>query len=110
MTGSFKSVLFVSVAVLSQTALAQQLAETSEKTNTPVATAITSTSKGDSKGAAVKAPKITPDQILANQSLESAESQSRGLEAAMRSYSLLQIAEAFAASDQPKARGLLQDA
>ena len=69
-----------------------------------------STSKSDSKAAAPKAPKLTPDQILANQTLESAESQSRGLEAPMRSYSLLQIAEAFTVSDPAKARGLLQDA
>lgn len=110
MAGSFKSVLFVAVAVLSQITLAQQAVETSEKANAPLVTAVKSTSKGDSKGAAAKAPKLTPDQILANQTLESAESQSRGLEAPMRSYSLLQIAEAFAASDPPKARGLLQDA
>ena len=96
--------------MVSQSILAQQLAETNEKANAPVVTAAKSTSKGDSKTAAPKAPKLTPDQILANQTLESAESQARGLEAPMRSYSLLQIAEAFAASDPAKARGLLQDA
>jgi len=111
MTGSFKSVLFASVAVLSQIALAQQQpAGTREKASAPVVTPVRSTSKSDSKAIALKAPKLTPDQILANQTLESAESQSRGLEAPMRSYGLLQIAEAFAASDPGKARGLLQDA
>ena len=70
-------------------------------------TAVKSTSKGDAKAATPKAPKLTPDQILANQTLESAESQARGLEAPMRSYSLLQIAEAFTVSDPAKARGLL---
>ena len=108
MRGSLKIVL-VGLAV-SQITLAQQAANTSEKANAPVVTAVKSTSKGDSKGATAKAPKLTPDQILANQTLESAESQSRGLEAPMRSYGLIQIAEAFAASDPPKARGLLQDA
>jgi hypothetical protein len=108
MAGSSKLVLFASVAVLSQITLAQQAATTSEKANAPLGTFAKPTNKSDAK--AVKAPKLTPDQILANQTLESAESQARGLEAPMRSYSLLQIAEAFAASDPAKARGLLQDA
>jgi hypothetical protein len=110
MTGSLKLVLFTSVAVLSQITLAQQTVETSEKASASVVTVAKSTSKGDSKTAVPKAPKLTPDQILANQTLESAESQARGLEAPMRSYSLLQIAEAFTASGPAKARGLLQDA
>ena len=69
-----------------------------------------STNRSNAKAIAAKAPKLTPDQILANQTLASAESQARGLEAPMRSYSLLQIAEAFTVSDPAKARGLLQDA
>ena len=64
MTGSFKSVLFASVAGLSQITLVQQAANTREKASVPVVTAVRSTSKGDSKGAAAKAPKLTPDQIL----------------------------------------------
>src|SRR5579859_4382840 len=52
---------------------------------------------------------LTPDQILAGQTLELAESQARGLDAPMRSYSLLQIAGAFTVSNPEKARGLLQD-
>jgi hypothetical protein len=106
MRGCLKIVLFALVVVLSQNIFAQQSAEISEKAS--AVTVAKSTNKGDSK--TPKTPKLTPDQILANQTLESAESQARGLEAPMRSYSLLQIAEAFAASDPPKARGLLQDA
>jgi hypothetical protein len=111
MRGSLKIVFVGLVVMVSQSILAQQQpADTREKASAPVVTAVKSTSKGDSKTATPKAPKLTPDQILANQTLESAESQSRGLEAPMRSYSLLQIAEAFTVSDPAKARGLLQDA
>ena len=110
MRGSLKIVLVGLVVVVSQSILAQQPVDTSEKAGTPAVRSVKSTSKGDSKAAAPKAPKLTPDQILANQNLESAESQARGLEAPMRSYSLLQIAEAFTVSDPAKARGLLQDA
>ena len=110
MRGSLKTMLVGLAVVVSQSLLAQQLTETTEKANTPAAPAAKSTSKGSSKTPVPKVPKLTPDQVLANQTLESAESQARGLEAPMRSYSLLQIAEAFAASDPVKARGLLQDA
>jgi len=110
MRGSLKIMLAGLVAVISQITLAQQAVETSEKASAPVVTAAKSTSKGPSKAAVPKAPKLTPDQVLANQTLESAESQARGLEVPMRSYSLIQIAEAFAVSDPAKARGLLQDA
>lgn len=99
MRGSLKVMLVGLVVVVSQSLLAQQLAETTEKTDAPAARPAKSTSKGDAKAASAKAPKLTADQILANQTLESAESQARGLEAPMRSYSLIQIAEAFAASD-----------
>jgi hypothetical protein len=54
-------------------------------------------------------PKLTADQELGYQTLELAEGQARGLEAPMRSYSLLQIAAAYSQSDPPKARKLLQD-
>ena len=110
MRGSLKIVLVGLVVMVSQSILAQQPTDTREKANTPAVRAVKSISKGDSKAAASKAPKLTPDQILANQTLESAESQSRGLEAPMCSYSLLQIAEAFTVSDPARARGLLQDA
>jgi hypothetical protein len=109
MPGSLKLLCFTSVAVISQITLAQQPASTSEKTDAPIVRPAKSTNKGEAKAAA-KVPKLTPDQILANQSLQAAESQARGLEAPMRSYSLTQIAEAFTVSDPAKARGLLQDA
>jgi hypothetical protein len=60
-------------------------------------------------GDSSKPAKLTPDQILAGQTLEVAESQARGLDAPMRSYSLLQIAGAFTGSNPEKARSLLQD-
>ena len=106
MRGSPKFMLAGLVVLGSQSIWAQQRAET-EKADVPSAK---STSRGNAKAVAAKVPKLTPDQILAHQTLESAESQARGLEAPMRSYSLIQIAEAFAASDPAKARGLLQDA
>jgi hypothetical protein len=107
MRGSLKVMLAGLVVLASQSIWAQQLAETTEKAD---ATLPKSTSKSNAKAAVPKAPKLTPDQVLANQTLESAESQARGLEAPMRSYSLIQIAEAFTVSDPAKARGLLQDA
>jgi len=110
MPGSLNLLFFVPVVVISQITLAQQTADTSEKAVAPIVRPVKSTNKGDAKAAAAKVPKLTPDQILANQTLESAESQARGLDAPMRSYSLLQIAEAFTVSDPAKARGLLQDA
>ncbi len=110
MRGSLKILLASLVIVVSQSIWAQQLAETTEKADALASSAAKSTSRRDLKTAVPKAPKLTPDQILANQTLESAESQARGLEPPMRSYSLIQIAEAFTASDPAKARGLLQDA
>jgi hypothetical protein len=99
MPGSLKLLFLTVVAVISQITLAQQPADTSEKAGAPIVRPVKSTNKGDAKTAAAKAPKLTADQILANQTLESAESQARGLEAPMRSYSLIQIAEAFTVSD-----------
>lgn len=110
MRGSLKVMLVGLVVVVSQSIWAQHLAETTEKTEAPAAPSAKSTSRDNAKAVAAKAPKLTPDQILANQTLESAESQARGLEAPMRSYSLIRIAEAFTVSDPAKARGLLQDA
>ena len=77
MRRSPKIVLVGLVLVVSQSILAQQAANSSEKATAPVVAAVKSTSKGDSKAAAPKAPKLTPDQILANQTLESADSQAR---------------------------------
>jgi len=111
MSGKLKFRLIASFLVVTAPIIAAQ-EKTSQETSTttaiaqpPAATSNVSTAK-----TAAKPPKLTADQVLANQTLESAESQARGLEAPMRSYSLLQIAVAFAASNPAKARGLLQDA
>jgi len=55
-------------------------------------------------------PKLTEEQKLALQVLESSEASARGLEAPMRSYSLLQVASTFITRDDKKARSLLRDA
>jgi hypothetical protein len=111
MSGRLKPVFFVSVLlVISPITWAQQQAN---QENSAIQTAVQQPAPGKrvlTNNAAAKPPKLTADQLLANQTLETAESQARGLEAPMRSYSLLQIAAAFAASNPAKARGLLQDA
>lgn len=56
------------------------------------------------------APKLTEEQKLAYSTLEVSESTSRGFEAPMRSYGLLQIGSTFVTLDPNKARGLLRDA
>jgi tetratricopeptide (TPR) repeat protein len=55
-------------------------------------------------------PKLTDDQKLALNILESSEAASRGLEAPMRSYALLQIASSFPTPDEKRSRALLHDA
>ena len=84
MPGSLNLLFFVPVVVISQITLAQQTADTSEKAVAPIVRPVKSTNKGDAKAAAAKVPKLTPDQILANQTLESAESQARGLDAQLQ--------------------------
>lgn len=97
------------VLLLSQLSWAQQPAADSPKAG--VTAAVTS-KPGERLSAADshKPAKLTPDQILAGRTLETAESQARALDAPMRSYALLQIAGAFASSNPEKARSLLQDA
>jgi len=98
-----------SVLLLSQLCWTQQPAADSPKAGVPAALS----SKTPRKASPIdssKPAKLTPDQVLAGQTLEVAESQARGLDAPMRSYSLLQIAGAFTASNPEKARSLLQDA
>jgi len=57
------------------------------------------------------APKaLTEDQQLGRRILESSEAMARGLEAPMRAYSLLQIAQTYAPSDKARAATLLRDA
>src|SRR5579859_2569022 len=53
---------------------------------------------------------LTEDQQLGRQILESSEAMARGLESPMRSYSLLQIAQAYLPTDKAKAASLLRDA
>jgi hypothetical protein len=59
---------------------------------------------------AKEVPTLTEEQKLAFQTLESSEGASRGFEAPMRSYGLLQIGSTFVALDPAKARGLLREA
>jgi hypothetical protein len=66
--------------------------------------------KTSAKPAEKEGPKLSDEQKLAVQLLETSEAASRGFEAPMRSYSLLQIASSFATLDQAKARGLFRDA
>lgn len=113
MHGSLKLKFFASIAsilVLSQITLAQKPAESVDQVAVSVAQPPKSMDKVAADKVAAKKPKLTPDQVMGNQILESAENQGRGLEAPMRSYSLLQIAAPFAVSDPAKARVLLQDA
>jgi hypothetical protein len=57
------------------------------------------------------APKLSKeDRQLASQLLEVSESEARGFEAPMRSFSLLQISQVYVAMDPAKARALLKDA
>jgi hypothetical protein len=51
-------------------------------------------------------PELSEEQRLAFQTLEASEGASRGFEAPMRSYSLLQIGSTFATLDAGKARQL----
>lgn len=103
------SKLVVSAAGLLACSLvfAQQDAQTQQ-----AATMATPTGKVEASAAKAK-PTPTPlteDQQLGRQILQASEAMARGLEAPMRSYSLLQIAQAYVANDKPKAAGLLRDA
>src|SRR5215471_4918389 len=57
-----------------------------------------------------KKPKLTDDQKLALQLLETSEAASRGFEAPMRSYGLLQTGASLTGLDPARARSLLGDA
>jgi hypothetical protein len=110
MHGRLKLKFFASILVLSPITFAQKPVEPANQVAMGAAQPPKSMEKVAADKVVAKKSKLTPDQVMGNQILESAESQARGLEASMRSYSLLQIAAAFAASDPAKARGLLQDA
>jgi hypothetical protein len=64
----------------------------------------------DAGKAADKTPKLTEDQKLALQLLEMSEAASRGFEAPMRTYGLLQAASSLTGLDAARARSLLRDA
>lgn len=84
------------------------LAVAQNRTNIPIKQA-----KATPAGAGVRVPakpKLTGDQKLALNILESSEAASRGLEASMRSYALLQIASSFPMPDEKRSRALLHDA
>jgi hypothetical protein len=59
---------------------------------------------------AEEVPNLSEEQKLAFQTLEASEGASRGFEAPMRSYSLLQIGSTFVTLDAGKARQLLREA
>jgi tetratricopeptide (TPR) repeat protein len=64
----------------------------------------------DTGKATAKKPKLTDDQKLALQLLETSEAASRGFEAPMRSYGLLQTGSSLTGLDAARARSLLGDA
>ncbi len=55
-------------------------------------------------------PKVTEEQRLALQLLETSEAASRGFEPPMRAFSLMNVAQALTGIDQARARDLLRDA
>jgi hypothetical protein len=68
------------------------------------------TKPADAGKAPDKTPKLTENQKLALQLLETSEAASRGFEAPMRSFSLMNVAQSLTGTDQARARGLLRDA
>ncbi|HEV3040129.1 MAG TPA: hypothetical protein VHA33_20360 [Candidatus Angelobacter sp.] len=96
----------VSVIVLCPFLFAQQPAQQEQQVQQ------VAESKSAGKDVETKAaPKISArDRELALQMLEISDSEARGFEAPMRSYSLLQIAQIFVPINPEKARGLLGDA
>jgi hypothetical protein len=110
MPGRLKWMFFATLVVASQITWAQQRTNQEDHAAITAVRPLKSGDKATQSGAAAKPPKLTADQVLANQTLETAEGQARGLEAPMRSYSLIQIAAAFTASNPAKARDLLQEA
>jgi len=61
------------------------------------------------KKAVDKTPKLTDDQKLALQLLETSEAASRGFDAPMRSYGLMNVAQSLTGIDQARAQALLRD-
>jgi len=90
------------------------LSQTQASQDTPSAPVVRPTSAkakpADSGKAADKTPKLTDDQKLALALLETSEAASRGFEAPMRSFSLMNVAQSLTATDQARARSVLRDA
>lgn len=100
MNTGFRFSLVCSLLVISLICFGQAPANKQAK---PVKTSATTKEQAKAK------PRLTEEQKLALQVLESSEASARGLEAPMRSYALLQIASAFITKDDKKARSLLHD-
>jgi hypothetical protein len=96
--------------LLSSCFLFAQQPANQKSTGAPVRPTRVRVNPADAGQAADKTPKLTDDQKLALQLLEISEAASRGFEAPMRSYSLMNVAQSLTATDQPRARGLLRDA
>lgn len=107
--------LLVCAAALSPSCLGlAQQAQQPPPDNSRAASGAAAVKKVSATEASKEAPKGTvkprEEQKLAFQTLESSEGASRGFEAPMRSYGLLQIGSTFATLDAQKARGLLREA
>src|SRR5262245_17155919 len=84
-------------------ALGQQPNSDADHANTGNLAAMKNVSATDSEE---KAPKLTEEQELAYQTLEASEGASRGFDAPMRSYGLLETGSALATLDTQKALAL----
>jgi len=87
-------------------AVAQQQPASAQSSESPKATIRKASATDVSK----TAPKVTEEQRLALQLLETSEGASRGFEPPMRAFSLMNVAQALTALDQARARSLLRDA
>jgi len=95
------------VALFATVALAQQpTAVNPPNGETPKATVRKASATEPSK----TVPKVSDEQKLALQLLEASEATSRGFEPPMRSFLLMNVAQALTALDQVRARSLLRDA
>jgi hypothetical protein len=83
----------------------------SQEAPTAIARPVAAKAKSADAGkAADKTPKLTEDQKLALQLLETSEAASRGFEAPMRSFGLMNVAQSLTGTDAARARSLLGDA
>src|SRR5215475_4809120 len=92
------------ILLLTGFALAQQPAANTQSGGTPKAKVRTTAATDISK------PKISEEQKLAMQLLDTSEAASRGFEPPMRSYSLMNVAQSLTGIDQARAQALLRDA